>query len=83
MHAPWWKSCRFKLELQGGQAREINMPMEGNGYHYQAVEVSRCIKEGRLESDIMTLDESLSIMNTLDAIRAQWGLQYPMETDLK
>ena len=37
------------------------------------------IRSGRLESDAMPLDESLSIMRTMDAIRAQWGLKYPME----
>jgi hypothetical protein len=38
-----------------------------------------CLREGKLESDIMPLDESLQIMRTMDAIRAQWGLKYPME----
>ena len=28
---------------------------------------------------VMTLDESLQIMETMDAIRAQWGMKYPME----
>ena len=27
----------------------------------------------------MPLDETLSVMRTLDEIRAQWGLTYPME----
>ncbi|MCX6047763.1 MAG: gfo/Idh/MocA family oxidoreductase, partial [Chloroflexi bacterium] len=33
----------------------------------------------KLESAIMPLDESLSIMQTMDAIRAQWNMKYPME----
>jgi len=32
-----------------------------------------------MESDIMPLDESLAVMETMDKIRAQWGLRYPME----
>jgi hypothetical protein len=27
----------------------------------------------------MPLDKSVTIMETLDAIRQQWGLSYPME----
>ena len=27
----------------------------------------------------MPLDETLAIMNTLDRIRSDWGLKYPME----
>jgi hypothetical protein len=38
-----------------------------------------CLRQGRLESAIMPLDETLSIMKTLDAVRAPWGLRYPGE----
>jgi hypothetical protein len=27
----------------------------------------------------MPLDESITIMETMDALRAQWGVRYPME----
>ena len=39
----------------------------------------RCLTEGKLESSLMPLEESLSIMQTMDALRAQWGLRYPGE----
>jgi hypothetical protein len=32
-----------------------------------------------LESESMPLDESLAIMGTLDAMRAQWGMVFPGE----
>ena len=38
-----------------------------------------CLRYGRVESEIMPLDESLSIMKTLDLLRKQWGLKYPMD----
>jgi dihydrodiol dehydrogenase / D-xylose 1-dehydrogenase (NADP) len=44
--------------------------------------VIRCLREGALESPVMPLEESLSIMRTLDEIRAQWGLHYPVESGL-
>ena len=40
----------------------------------------RCLREGRMESADMPLDETLAIMRTLDRIRAPWGLKYPGET---
>jgi hypothetical protein len=49
------------------------------GYQYEAMEVMRCIREGKTESDIMPLDESISIMKTMDTIRHQWRLYYPGE----
>jgi len=38
-----------------------------------------CIRNGQTESPIMPLDESLILMETMDAIRAQWGFRYPSE----
>ena len=63
----------------GGAEERIEASFDGNGYNYEAVEVMECLRSGKLESDVMPLDESLSIMETLDQIRAQWGLKYPME----
>ena len=48
-------------------------------YQFEAAEVMSCLRAGRLESRLMPLDETLSILRTLDAIRAQWGLRYPMD----
>lgn len=53
----------------------------GNGYNYEAEEVMTCLRAGRLESAVMPLDETLAIMQTLDAIRAPWGLVYPAERE--
>jgi hypothetical protein len=55
------------------------MPFAGNGYQYEAAEVMACLRAGKLESDLMPLDETLSLMETMDALRAQWGLRYPGE----
>jgi hypothetical protein len=57
----------------------VDVPFEGNGFHYEAREVMECIRAGRSESAIMPLEETVAIAATLDAIRAQWGLRYPME----
>ena len=42
-------------------------------------EVLRCLRAGRSESEIMPLDENLSIMRTMDEIRAQVGVSYPAD----
>ena len=76
---PWWQPQRFTLQLEGEDPQEIELPFGVNGYEYQAIEVMKCLAEGKTESDIMSLDETLTIMKTLDSIRAQWGLVYPME----
>jgi predicted dehydrogenase len=52
------------------------LPFTGSGLHLQLTHVARCIADGRRESPVMPLAETLSIMRTLDAIREQIGLRY-------
>jgi len=75
----FWHATSATLYVSGKDAEQIEMPFDGNGYNYEAAEVMRCLRAEKLESDIMPLDESLAIMETMDKIRAQWGLRYPME----
>ncbi len=79
MHPQYWFPQRITLEVYGRETSVMEIPMNGNGFNHEAAEVARCIRNGQLESDIMPLDESLELMRTMDEIRAQWGLRYPME----
>lgn len=78
VHAPFYKSAKVTLQA-GDRMEEVDLPLEGNGYNYQAVEVMSCLRNGRTESDIMPLDETVALMEVMDQIRSQWGLKYPME----
>lgn len=80
IHIPdYWHATKARLNTAGGRTEDINVPFESTGYQYEATEVMKCIAEGKLQSDIMGLDESLEIMETMDALRAQWSLKYPLE----
>ncbi|MBA3907803.1 MAG: Gfo/Idh/MocA family oxidoreductase [Pseudonocardiales bacterium] len=65
----------FTLRPRGGEperfepAGELDGP--GKGLRYEAAEVARCVGEGLTESPGMPLDETVSIMRTLDEIRRQ------------
>jgi hypothetical protein len=37
---------------------------------FQAIEVARCLEEGLLESPTMPLDETISIMETMEKVMA-------------
>ena len=76
--SPWWKGSDL-IVSRGGQVETLTPEIVGNGYNYQADEVARCITDGRTESDIMPLDETIALIETLDQLRVQWGLTYPME----
>lgn len=79
IHSPSWAPTKMTVKRSGKDVEEVYIPFEGNGYNYEADEVHRCLRAGVLESDVMPLDETLSLMQTMDDIRAQWGMKYPME----
>jgi predicted dehydrogenase len=79
IHSPWWRPVSMTLSRDNQPDERFDFPLEGNGYEFEAREVMDCLRSGKLESPLMPLDESLSIMETLDALRTQWGLKYPME----
>ena len=77
--SPFWCGTQAVLTVNGFDPETFELPYEGNGYNCQAREVMDCMRAGKLESDVMLLDESIAIMGTLDEMRAQWGVKYPME----
>jgi predicted dehydrogenase len=79
VHPRFHQAEALTLYRPGEPELSIEAPIVGNGYRYEAEEVHRCLRAGKLESDLMPLDETLAIMHLLDQIRAQWGLRYPME----
>ena len=46
---------------------------------FETLEVVNCLKSGLLESPKLPLDETVSIVETLDEIRKQIGVRYPFE----
>jgi predicted dehydrogenase len=51
------------------KTQRINAPYMGNAYHYQAEEVVKCISSGKLQSDIMPLNESIAVLKIVDKLR--------------
>lgn len=79
VHSQFWRADKLTVRRDGKQPEEIHLPYEGNGYNYEAIEVMNSVREGRLESPIMPLSETLTLMQTMDKLREPWGLKYPME----
>lgn len=75
----WYNPTAFDLFLSDGSKVHREFPHRGNGMEHEAEEVSRCLAAGLLESPLMPLDETLSIMETMDAIRSKIGLRFPAD----
>ncbi len=80
VNSPWWHpNGTLSVAVNGKDPEDMTFDVVGNGYNYEAAEVARCLRAGKTESEIMPLDETVSLMRTLDQLRGQWGLRYPME----
>ena len=49
------------------------------GYIHEFDRVASDIRAGKMESDLITLDDSMSVMRTLDRVRSIIGLTYPCD----
>ena len=76
---PFFRPAAFRVVGPADAVESFPSTDPLHGLRHQAAEVHRCLRLGLQESPIMPLDESVQIMVTLDAIRAQIGLTYPGE----
>ncbi len=67
------------VQNQEGKQTIHNSPLEGSGYRYELEEVMTCLRENRRESSIMSLDETLRLLNIANEIRLQTGVRFPFE----
>lgn len=72
-------SQQFDVIYPDQSVEEHRHPYEGSGYQFEVEEVNRCLAEGRSESDVMPLADTLAVVAVLDEIRRQIGLRYPQE----
>jgi predicted dehydrogenase len=61
----------FTLIPRIGTATRFEQAHQGRGLRHEADEVARCLAAGLLESPVMPLDETVAIMETMDAVLAQ------------
>ncbi len=59
--------------------KTVDMPLQISGYEYEFAECVKAIEEGKIEASSMPLEESVRVMEIMDAVRRKWGLRYPME----
>lgn len=71
-----------KLEIVRGKGSPEIIEVfreEGFGYQFEARHVGECLRKGLNESPVMTHADSLALMQTLDLIRKECGIRYPVD----
>lgn len=62
-----------------GEAYEVKIPFEVNGFEYQIREVSRCAAAGMSASGVLRPEDSLTVLRLMDDIRESWGMKFQFE----
>jgi predicted dehydrogenase len=76
----WYTPTSFRVTRPDGEViEEFRAEIEGRGMQYQALHAEKLVAEGNVAGDVLPIDETVAIMGTLDAVRAQIGLRYPDE----
>lgn len=58
---------------------DIHVPQQITGYEYQFLACRQALIDGLLEPREMPHEETLYIMQLMDALRQKWGVHYPMD----
>lgn len=78
---PIYRPARYRILYRSKDKKMedkiFEFPGGIHGMSWEGDEAARCWLAGKLESDTMTWEESLVIMQTMDEIRKQGKLEYP------
>ncbi len=76
----WYKQSDFTIKKDNSEEelRYVAKP-RGFGYAHEAQAMVEDLRQGRTESPLWSLDDSLTLHTTLTKIRELIGLKYPME----
>ncbi len=76
MHSRFHHCEKISIHLQNGVVETLDIKYKGNGYLHEIMEVEECLIAGKIESSKMPHSMSLNLIQTLDQIRQEIGLEY-------
>ena len=79
LHPRWHHTQKITISRYDGRQesfQDLEIPYVGRGYSYEAAHVMQCLDNELLESEIVPLELSLDLVETLETIRGKVGLVY-------
>lgn len=74
--AEFWAAKRATLTVDG-EVTVFEGPFRASGFEYQTEEAMRCIRAGKLQSEVIPWRDTLGNMRTMDEMLTQIGVEYP------
>ena len=75
----FYRPTDMRLIYNDGRVVEFKNEYRGHGLREQAIYFEKMLISGKKDSELLSISESVSIMETMDEIRNQIGLKYPFE----
>ena len=54
-------------------------PFRANGFEYEAAAVMQALRDGKTGTDLVPMDETIAVLDILDACRRQWNFRFDCE----
>jgi predicted dehydrogenase len=64
------------LQRTGAEPEVISRPPSGTGYSHELIEVTECLLDGRTESEVMPLDDTLAVQRILNGACESLGVHH-------
>ena len=78
LHDRWHELRSFRL-IRGDDVETFEFDIRGNGFVDEIEECYNCIKIGRRESSLWSIQDSINLISLLDEVRKEIGLEFPFE----
>lgn len=81
IHAPFHHSSTITLERGGEVVETFDTGFAGHGFRFEVAEMERCVAAGLTESPMRPSEDTLAVMDWMDAIRESVGVAFPQEVE--
>lgn len=79
IHPRWHEATGISVKKEG-ESSNYDLPVKGNGFVPEILEVHNCLKKKQVESHLWSLSDSLELNKLLFRIRTQIGASFPFES---
>ena len=76
IHSRWHNPSTVIITTTSGETIEKSFDVASFGYEYEAAHVQEMLRQGRIESNVISFEKSLELISVLDQIRKEIELEY-------
>lgn len=76
IHGRFHQPSSFTVTLHGDEPTTYHFKVPYHGYFYEIVHFNQLLRTGKTESNVMSFERSLQLINLLDTVRNSIGLDY-------